>query len=96
MCAKSRSQDTENDRPKRHKMPKSPVFSRKNRLEPISRRFRYWRSERDLNPRAHFGTPTPLAGEPLRPLGYHSESQDIHLRLGYSSTRGMVCQEEKY
>ena len=39
----------------------------------------FWRSERDLNPRAHFGTPTPLAGEPLRPLGYHSESKSINL-----------------
>ena len=38
-----------------------------------------WRSERDLNPRAHFGTPTPLAGEPLRPLGYHSESKEYSL-----------------
>ena len=55
----------------------------------------FWRSERDLNPRAHFGTPTPLAGEPLRPLGYHSESKHVQLLPGYSSTRGIVCQEEK-
>ena len=29
-----------------------------------------WRRRRDLNPRAGFSQPTPLAGEPLRPLGY--------------------------
>ena len=29
-----------------------------------------WRRRRDLNPRAGFIQPTPLAGEPLRPLGY--------------------------
>lgn len=29
-----------------------------------------WRGRRDLNPRAGFIQPTPLAGEPLRPLGY--------------------------
>ena len=55
----------------------------------------FWRSERDLNPRAHFGTPTPLAGEPLRPLGYHSESKHVQLLPGYSSITGIVCQEEK-
>ena len=30
----------------------------------------FWRGRRDLNPRAGFIQPTPLAGEPLRPLGY--------------------------
>ena len=31
------------------------------------------RSRRDLNPRAGFIRPTPLAGAPLRPLEYYSE-----------------------
>ena len=33
-----------------------------------------WRGRRDLNPRAGFIQPTPLAGEPLRPLGYFCKS----------------------
>ena len=33
-----------------------------------------WRGRRDLNPRAGFSQPTPLAGEPLRPLGYFRRS----------------------
>ena len=33
----------------------------------------YWRRRRDLNPRDSFSHPTPLAGEPLRPLEYFSK-----------------------
>ena len=36
-----------------------------------------WRRRRDLNPRAGFIQPTPLAGEPLRPLGYFCVFQDL-------------------
>ena len=32
----------------------------------------FWRRTRDSNPRTSFIQPTPLAGEPLRPLGYFS------------------------
>ena len=34
-----------------------------------------WRRKRDLNPRAGVNQPTPLAGEPLRPLGYFSKAK---------------------
>ena len=43
--------------------------------------FLSWRGRRDLNPRAGFIQPTPLAGEPLRPLGYFRRSV-------YTSTNG--------
>ena len=43
-----------------------------------------WRRRRDLNPRAGFSQPTPLAGEPLRPLGYFCKS-NVKLKVGGES-----------
>ena len=43
-----------------------------------------WRRRRDLNPRAGFIQPTPLAGEPLRPLGYFCKS-NVKLKVGGES-----------
>ena len=34
-----------------------------------------------FEPSRAFYTPTPLAGEPLRPLGYHSESNAIKEKM---------------
>ena len=36
-----------------------------------------WRRRRDLNPRAGFTRPKPLAGAPLRPLEYFFRSIDL-------------------
>ena len=52
-----------------------------------------WRGRRDLNPRAGFSQPTPLAGEPLRPLGYFcvcncqdKEGENLAERVGFEPT----------
>ena len=48
-----------------------------------------WRRWRDLNPRAGFIQPTPLAGEPLRPLGYFRRSMvffQLAERVGFEPT----------
>ena len=49
-----------------------------------------WRRRRDLNPRAGFIQPTPLAGEPLRPLGYFCKSRylikEVAERVGFEPT----------
>ena len=49
-----------------------------------------WRGRRDLNPRAGFIQPTPLAGEPLRPLGYFRRSgftfEKLAERVGFEPT----------
>ena len=49
-----------------------------------------WRGRRDLNPRAGFIQPTPLAGEPLRPLGYFRRSmvfyEKMAERVGFEPT----------
>ena len=47
-----------------------------------------WRRRRDLNPRAGFIQPTPLAGEPLRPLGYFCRSNRCFLYIKYVWRRG--------
>ena len=46
-----------------------------------------WRGRRDLNPRAGFIQPTPLAGEPLRPLGYFRRSMVFYKIGGESGIR---------
>ena len=46
-----------------------------------------WRRRRDLNPRGGFIHPTPLAGEPLRPLGYFCKSYEIKKCGGESGIR---------
>ena len=52
--------------------------------------FLSWRGRRDLNPRAGFIQPTPLAGEPLRPLGYFRRSgftfKKLAERVGFEPT----------
>ena len=49
-----------------------------------------WRRRRDLNPRAGFIQPTPLAGEPLRPLGYFCV---FHFRIcSHFPTKGTVAE----
>ena len=49
--------------------------------------FGTWRGRRDLNPRAGFIQPTPLAGEPLRPLGYFRRSMVFYEIGGESGIR---------
>ncbi len=40
-----------------------------------------------MNPRAGFIQPTPLAGEPLRPLGYFCiDMKDVAERVGFEPT----------
>ena len=40
-----------------------------------------------MNPRAGFIQPTPLAGEPLRPLGYFCNCmKDVAERVGFEPT----------
>ena len=50
-----------------------------------------WRRRRDLNPRGGFIHPTPLAGEPLRPLGYFCKSYEIKKCGGESGIRTHGC-----
>ncbi len=40
-----------------------------------------WRRRRDLNPRYGLSHTTPLAGEPLRPLGYFSKFVRFHFAI---------------
>ena len=48
------------------------------------------RSRRDLNPRAGFIRPTPLAGAPLRPLEYYSKLTSIPAKGDESSQTGKM------
>ena len=67
--------------------PQFPLLRRRNKYPPsVGWGIFVWRRRRDLNPRGVFRHPTPLAGEPLRPLGYFC------MPLGYSSTAGRACQ----
>ena len=45
-----------------------------------------------FEPSRGFWPPTPLAGEPLRPLGYHSESYAVQFVLWHSSIGILLCQ----
>ena len=59
-------------------------------LEPLQFQGFLWRGRRDLNPRAGFIQPTPLAGEPLRPLGHFRRSvftfEKLAERVGFEPT----------
>ena len=58
------------------KIVKNSISVKRHEKTPEPLRFQgfQWRGRRDLNPRAGFIQPTPLAGEPLRPLGYFRRS----------------------
>ena len=61
-----------------------PFLRRRNKYPPsVGWGIFVWRRRRDLNPRGVFRHPTPLAGEPLRPLGYFC----MPMLLEYISTR---------
>ena len=52
---------------------------------------RFVAQKEGFEPSRAFYTPTPLAGEPLRPLGYHSESKNnmresVAERVGFEPT----------
>ena len=59
--------------------------------EPLRLQGFTWRGRRDLNPRAGFIQPTPLAGEPLRPLGYFRRSMVFYEIGGESGIRTHGC-----
>lgn len=56
----------------------------KSAWKPQNQRFSstFWRRRRDSNSRAGLIQPTPLAGEPLRPLGYFSICQVVRFVCG--------------
>jgi hypothetical protein len=55
-----------------------------------------WRSRRDLNSRAKFPRPTPLAGAPLQPLEYYSIGTKIILHYNDNYVNRIKEKEEKF
>ena len=86
---KGRSREHPRSALNREKAQKYWSFWQKEKYpDSIKIRVLLWRRRRDLNPRGVFRHPTPLAGEPLRPLGYFCKP------LRYTNTAGATCQGE--
>ena len=73
-----------------HDKGKKKEKNKEKTLEPLQFQGFLWRGRRDLNPRAGFIQPTPLAGEPLRPLGYfrvyRCSFKNLAERVGFEPT----------